>query len=622
MERIRKEELLAHDDTFRYQLLDRMRGDCDYYLGAGGRNAKDLWAEDEAEHLATMRFLYESFLDDQKPEWLLLNDIKSYERQMLKEPQTLEERYTRAMALAGYERLDVPADSLATVSFGLWSDYNVSINVDGWEALGDVLESMKPLHEADQTEYEALIHPMGRIVYYTENLDGTGQGKDLEIVTYPDIKSALEEYLPADSDGKKVGIIINGEKQWLSYFDAVDMKNHFNSGLYPKLDENEKSEIREELSDMKLILDKDNIYIALKNGLEKVSLHCIVDVTRGNTEWGSWIGRVANSQRPQDYLDIDITGYSTQNQIICRLTAVHANDAVDEMQYAFKTDPEDWARSIYKGMVELTKTSDVFLHTAVDKLDTDTAYPMIFYSPHTSRGMEEHYRKLEDAGYDAFPENRQKRSEVSDTPVSPDELKDFVKGHYSSYSDVVCTEKIAEALSISINKMIDNHHMENTHEAIEAVLRKESTYEFVKSRQPNVLDIPLTVLHDVEKYFESSGGLNNYVVTKMCRASNDPGEDYLYAVVGNNVKTGEYACWTSWNQSKGSLNLGHYNLPDEQNALDIIKDRFNDISDEPSKFGMENTLKRINQSETAEKTLPKPTEQTAKIVQFNGRRGR
>lgn len=187
----------------------------------------------------------------------------------------------------------------------------------------------------------------------------------------------------------------------------------------------------------------------------------------------------------------------------------------------------------------------------------------------------------------------------------------------------MCTEKIAETWSISIHKMIDTGQMENTWEAIEAVLRKNSTCKFMKSRQPNVASVPLTVLHDVEKYFESSGGLNNFIPTQICRASNDPSDDYLYAVTGYNLKTGGYACWTSWNQSRKVLNMGHYNLPNEQAALDIIRDRFNDISDEPDRFGMENTLTSIKKPEMNELTQPKSEqEQLTKVVHFSGRRGR
>ena len=64
------EEILKHDETFRYQLLSRMVEDCNYYLGYGNRNAKDLWANDEWEQIEIMQALYESFPPEKKPEWL------------------------------------------------------------------------------------------------------------------------------------------------------------------------------------------------------------------------------------------------------------------------------------------------------------------------------------------------------------------------------------------------------------------------------------------------------------------------------------------------------------------------------------------------------------------------
>lgn len=37
--------ILSRDDRFRYQLLDRMRQDCLYFLSYGSRNPKCLWGE-------------------------------------------------------------------------------------------------------------------------------------------------------------------------------------------------------------------------------------------------------------------------------------------------------------------------------------------------------------------------------------------------------------------------------------------------------------------------------------------------------------------------------------------------------------------------------------------------
>ncbi|MDD9309811.1 hypothetical protein PUS82_00500 [Cytobacillus firmus] len=67
-------------DRFNYQLLGRLRSDCEYYLGYGNRNVKNLWANNEKEHIEKMKELYNSFSDDEKPEWLSYEQILQYEK--------------------------------------------------------------------------------------------------------------------------------------------------------------------------------------------------------------------------------------------------------------------------------------------------------------------------------------------------------------------------------------------------------------------------------------------------------------------------------------------------------------------------------------------------------------
>lgn len=64
------QDLFNHDDTFRYQLLDRLRLDCKYYLGHGNRNAKNLWAGNEEKQIEAMKTLWHSFTEENKPEWI------------------------------------------------------------------------------------------------------------------------------------------------------------------------------------------------------------------------------------------------------------------------------------------------------------------------------------------------------------------------------------------------------------------------------------------------------------------------------------------------------------------------------------------------------------------------
>lgn len=76
-------ELLQTDDKFRYQLLSRLQMDCNYYLGYGNRNSKQLWAEGEEEQIKVMKLLWNSFSHDDKPEWLTWNEILDFENKMI-----------------------------------------------------------------------------------------------------------------------------------------------------------------------------------------------------------------------------------------------------------------------------------------------------------------------------------------------------------------------------------------------------------------------------------------------------------------------------------------------------------------------------------------------------------
>ena len=63
-----------------YMLLSRLKADCDYFLGAGGRAEKHLWAGNVREQIAKMRELYAAL--PEKPEWLTQEDIERYAQRM------------------------------------------------------------------------------------------------------------------------------------------------------------------------------------------------------------------------------------------------------------------------------------------------------------------------------------------------------------------------------------------------------------------------------------------------------------------------------------------------------------------------------------------------------------
>jgi hypothetical protein len=87
------EDWSKKDKTFRYMMLSRMKQDCDYYLGNGGRSTNHLWAHDERAQLENMIAIWKTFDKDDKPEWLTWADIVTYAQKMGIEIESVLPRY-------------------------------------------------------------------------------------------------------------------------------------------------------------------------------------------------------------------------------------------------------------------------------------------------------------------------------------------------------------------------------------------------------------------------------------------------------------------------------------------------------------------------------------------------
>ena len=70
----------APENNPNYQLLDRLRTDCEYFLGAGNRAEKHLWAGSVYAQIVKMRELYDAL--PQKPDWLTKEMLDDYAERM------------------------------------------------------------------------------------------------------------------------------------------------------------------------------------------------------------------------------------------------------------------------------------------------------------------------------------------------------------------------------------------------------------------------------------------------------------------------------------------------------------------------------------------------------------
>lgn len=81
-ESIDTSEYIHKDIEFKYRLLSRLQQDCKYFLGNGNGTEKHLWAGNVDDQIKMMKDLYNSFSDNQKPEWISMEEIEGYEKEM------------------------------------------------------------------------------------------------------------------------------------------------------------------------------------------------------------------------------------------------------------------------------------------------------------------------------------------------------------------------------------------------------------------------------------------------------------------------------------------------------------------------------------------------------------
>lgn len=69
-------------NRYKYMMLDRLRADCDYFLNNGNGFLGHLYYKEVDKHIEEMKKIYNSFSEEEKPEWINLKDIENYQVQM------------------------------------------------------------------------------------------------------------------------------------------------------------------------------------------------------------------------------------------------------------------------------------------------------------------------------------------------------------------------------------------------------------------------------------------------------------------------------------------------------------------------------------------------------------
>lgn len=173
--------------------------------------------------------------------------------------------------------------------------------------------------------------------------------------------------------------------------------------------------------------------------------------------------------------------------------------------------------------------------------------------------------------------------------INETEITEYIRNHYEvKHLEICITERIIDRITRivieGLANALDNVSKDDALKSIESFLERGNVLEFISKRQPNTNPIPEDVIQTLHTYFERY--LPNYELCHVYRKSNYQEDDYLYCVTARNAFNEKYACWSSWNTTIESLNQGHYNLNSEADGIHILIDLFDDVTDEPAKYGM------------------------------------
>lgn len=241
---------------------------------------------------------------------------KELQTELKPENMTMEQRYTEALKIAGYEIIPTPEGSPATVTIkDLETGYEMGS--DGWRGIGEYLEEMKITDESARTKIDSLIHPEGRLSYYLE-------GIDVGLIKYPNFDEALKAYVDLDVQCKQICCHIENEPGFydkdytrvcLAYYNTVENKHMLDRDIYheDKLAPNEFKELEEKNPILEATMNRENAYAQVLDGFRDVYNDVKVTMMRNSSLDANSYGRIVNNGRPQDYIQFEIMGLERRN---------------------------------------------------------------------------------------------------------------------------------------------------------------------------------------------------------------------------------------------------------------------------------------------------------------------
>lgn len=311
---------------------------------------------------------------------------------------TLEDRYTEAMKLLGYERVNAD-DEIVSIVF---ENGNNRIGFDGWSLVGDYLEDISLKPESKESEmWEALLHPKNRITYSVSTKDNEH--------FFTEFDKALQFYIDIGIENKSLNFVNESsrDKFEIAQFSTDNtatnnVLNNYNSEILSKsnLTVNERDKLCIALNAASYKLKRNNVYNIIKNEFDKLIAAAKSKISANYAADGKWNCIIANDKRPQDYVSINIIGDALNDEVEITVAVLHSNETVDDKRIRIHLNPTD--EDSLNSFVEIAHENfKDLIFNSTELLDTDYESKMIVYNHDCIEVFEQ---KLEDHEYYDMPD--------------------------------------------------------------------------------------------------------------------------------------------------------------------------------------------------------------------------
>ena len=141
----------------------------------------------------------------------------------------------------------------------------------------------------------------------------------------------------------------------------------------------------------------------------RLATSAAIDIINQKSEWGAWVGRIVNSERPQDYITVDITGVERLHSVIFSVGIVKENEVVDMKEYSIYTVPEQYEESIRTGILLVQEEYNKYFKEKMYSVGLEYGenvpgqYSLYGFGDRKDKHMDEHYKLLTNAGYAEDP---------------------------------------------------------------------------------------------------------------------------------------------------------------------------------------------------------------------------